>query len=118
MLTLSVETATERRSVAVLRGAQVLSICERELRDGGGAAVLSDIDRALADASVKVRDVELFAAAPGPGSFTGLRAGLATVKALAATLGRPVIGVPTLQALAHASRPARSLCALLPAGRG
>jgi tRNA threonylcarbamoyladenosine biosynthesis protein TsaB len=118
MLTLSVETATERRSVAVLRGAGVLSLCERELRDGGGAAVLADIDRALSEASVRVSDVELFAAATGPGSFTGLRAGLATVKALAATLGRPVVGVPTLQAVAHAARPARVLCALLPAGRG
>src|ERR1051325_8622387 len=118
MLTLSLETATERRSVAVLRGASVLSLCERELRDGGGAAVLADIDRALADASVRVADVELFAAAVGPGSFTGLRAGLATVKALAATLGRPVIGVPTLHALARAARPSQSLCVLLPAGRG
>jgi tRNA threonylcarbamoyladenosine biosynthesis protein TsaB len=118
MLTLSVETATERRSVAVLRAGGVLSLCERELRDGGGAAVLADIDRALAEASVRVADVELFAAASGPGSFTGLRAGLATVKALAATLGKPVVGVPTLHALAHAARPARKLCALLPAGRG
>lgn len=118
MLTLSVETATERRSVVVLRGAEVLSLCERELRDGGGAAVLADIDRALAEASVRVADVELFAAASGPGSFTGLRAGLATVKALATTLGKPAVGVPTLHALAHAARPARKLCALLPAGRG
>jgi tRNA threonylcarbamoyladenosine biosynthesis protein TsaB len=118
MLTLSVETATERRSVAVLRGGRVLSLCDRELRDGGGAAVLADIDRALADASVRVADVELFAAASGPGSFTGLRAGLATVKALAATLGRPAVGVPTLHAVARAARPARRLYALLPAGRG
>src|SRR3712207_6215531 len=118
MLTPCVETATERRSVAVLRGASVLSLRERELRDGGGAAVLEDIDRALAEASVRVADVELFAAASGPGSFTGLRAGLATVKALASTLGKPVVGVPTLHALAHAARPALKLCVLLPAGRG
>jgi tRNA threonylcarbamoyladenosine biosynthesis protein TsaB len=118
MLTLSVESATERRSVAVLREGRVLSLCERELRDGGGAAVLADIDRALSEAHVRVSDVELFAAASGPGSFTGLRAGLATMKALAATLGRPVVGVPTLHALARSARPAQSLCALLPAGRG
>lgn len=118
MLTLSVETATERRSVAVLRGGSVLSLCEREQRDGGGAAVLADVDRALSEASVRVADVELFAVASGPGSFTGLRAGLATVKALAATLGKPAVGVPTLHALAHAARPARKLYALLPAGRG
>ena len=118
MLTLSLDTATERRSVAVLRGDRMLSLRTSDLRDGGGAAVLADVDRALSEASVRVADVELFAAASGPGSFTGLRAGLATVKALAATLGRPVVGVPTLHALARAARPARRLCALLPAGRG
>src|SRR5215213_7348824 len=110
MLTLSLETATERRSVAVLRAGRVLSLCGRELRDGGGAAVLADIDRALSEASVRVADGELFAAASGPGSFTGLRAGLATVKALAATLGKPVVGVPTLHALARAARPSLKLC--------
>src|ERR1051325_3675426 len=118
MLILGVETATERRSVAVLRGGRVLSLCERELRDGGGAAVLADIDRALADASVRVSDVELFAVATGPGSFTGLRAGLATLKALAVTLGKPSVGVPTLHAVAYAARPAEKVCALLPARRG
>lgn len=102
----------------MLREGHMLSLCERELRDGGGAAVLADIDRALSEAHLRVADVELFAAASGPGSFTGLRAGLATMKALAATLGRPVIGVPTLHALARSARPAQSLCALLPAGRG
>jgi len=118
MLTLSLDTATERRSVAVLRGGRLLSLRASDLRDGGGAAVLADVDRALREASVSVREVELFAAAAGPGSFTGLRAGLATVKALASTLGRPAVGVPTLHALARAARPARVLCALLPAGRG
>jgi tRNA threonylcarbamoyladenosine biosynthesis protein TsaB len=118
MLTLSLDSATERRSVAVLDGGRVLSLRVSELRDGGGAAVLADVDRALAEASVRVGDVGLFAAASGPGSFTGLRAGLATVKALAATLGRPAYGVPTLHALARAARPAQTLWALLPAGRG
>jgi tRNA threonylcarbamoyladenosine biosynthesis protein TsaB len=119
MLILGIETATERRSVAVMRGETILSLRVGELRDGsGGAAVLADIDRALAEAAVRVGEVELFAAALGPGSFTGLRAGLATMKALSVTLGRPVVGVPTLHALGHAARPARRAWALLPAGRG
>jgi tRNA threonylcarbamoyladenosine biosynthesis protein TsaB len=62
--------------------------------------------------------VDLFAAASGPGSFTGLRIGLATVKALAGTLGRPCAGIPTLQAVAHAAGPSSTTVALLPAGRG
>jgi tRNA threonylcarbamoyladenosine biosynthesis protein TsaB len=112
-----VETATEERSVAVARGARLLALRTCEPR-GAGAGVLEEVDRALAQARVPLEEVELFAAAKGPGSFTGLRSGLATLKALAATLGRPLVGVPTLHALAHAARPAPRVVALIPAGRG
>lgn len=119
LLTLSVETATEKRSTAVVRGGELLAERLSELREGVAAAgVLEEIDRALAEARVRLEEVELFAAAVGPGSFTGLRSGLATLKALAVTLGRPLVGVPTLHALAHAARPAVRLVALIPAGRG
>jgi tRNA threonylcarbamoyladenosine biosynthesis protein TsaB len=63
-------------------------------------------------------DVELFAAANGPGSFTGLRIGLATIKSFAATLRRDCVGVPSLQAVAHASGALENVVTLLPAGRG
>lgn len=117
-LTLAVDTATERRSVAVMRGARLLAERASEPRESGAASVLAEIDAALSDAGLAVRDVELFAAAAGPGSFTGLRAGLATLKALSVTLGRPAAGVPTLHAVAWGARPAARLVALIPAGRG
>lgn len=117
-LTLSVDTATERRSVAVMLGETVLAERSSGLRESGASSVLKDIDEALRAASRTVRDVELFAAAVGPGSFTGLRAGIATLKALSVTLGKPAAGVPTLHAIAHAARPAEKLWALVPAGRG
>ncbi|PYS76242.1 MAG: tRNA (adenosine(37)-N6)-threonylcarbamoyltransferase complex dimerization subunit type 1 TsaB [Acidobacteria bacterium] len=119
LLTLSVERATQMRSAAVARGGRPFALRQSEPREGLAAAgVLEDIDRALAEACVRLEDVELFAAANGPGSFTGLRSGLATLKALAVTLGKPLVGVPTLHALAHAARPAERLLALIPAGRG
>src|SRR5579885_1590213 len=118
VLTLAVDTATERRSVALLRGERVLSVVAREAFDGGSANVLGDIESAIEQASVALEDVGLFAAAVGPGSFTGLRAGIATAKALAMTLGKPAVGVQTLHAIAHAARPAERLVALIPAGRG
>ena len=62
--------------------------------------------------------MQLFAATSGPGSFTGLRIGLATIKALAATLNRPCVGVPTLQVIAHTGGTAEATVSLLPAGRG
>lgn len=117
-LTLALDTATEWRSVALVRGDTVLAERSTDLREGGAASVLAEIDEVLRAASVAVGEVELFAAASGPGSFTGLRAGIATLKALSVTLGRPALGVPTLHAIAYAARPARLLAALVPAGRG
>jgi len=118
LLTLGVDTSTERRSVALLRAGRVLSASSSELREGGSAGLLADVDRVLASASVGLKDVGLFAAAVGPGSFTGLRSGLATVKGLALTSGKPAVGVPTLHAVARGARPARRAVALIPAGRG
>jgi tRNA threonylcarbamoyladenosine biosynthesis protein TsaB len=118
LLTLGVDTSTEKRSVALLRGGRLLSASTSELREGGSAGLLTDVDRVLKSASVAPKDVGLFAAAVGPGSFTGLRSGLATVKGLALTLGRPAVGVPTLHAVAYCARPARRVVALIPAGRG
>ena len=58
------------------------------------------IDGVLRSARPELSDVDAFAVALGPGSFTGLRIGLSTVKGLAFATGRPVAGVPTLDALA------------------
>jgi tRNA threonylcarbamoyladenosine biosynthesis protein TsaB len=82
------------------------------------ASLLTDIEDSLKDADVSLADIELFACASGPGSFTGLRIGIATLKALAASLKRPCVGIPTLQAVAHAAGPSSATVALLPAGRG
>ncbi|HEY5883779.1 MAG TPA: tRNA (adenosine(37)-N6)-threonylcarbamoyltransferase complex dimerization subunit type 1 TsaB, partial [Pyrinomonadaceae bacterium] len=72
----------------------------------------------LTAAGVALSEVDLFACASGPGSFTGLRIGIATIKGLAATLDRPSIGIPTLHAIAEAAGPSPVTVALLPAGRG
>lgn len=62
--------------------------------------LLPAIDRVLADARLAVADLGGIAVAIGPGSFTGLRIGLSTAKGLAAASGKPLVGVPTLRALA------------------
>lgn len=82
------------------------------------ASLLADIDDSLKEAGVTLSDVDLFACASGPGSFTGLRIGIATLKALAASLRRPCVGIPTLETVAHAAGASRATVALLPAGRG
>lgn len=118
LLTLGVDTSTERRSVALVSGGRVLAESSSGLREGGSASLLSDIDRVLVSADVSLKEVGLYAAAVGPGSFTGLRAGLATLKGLALTADRPAVGVQTLHALAFCVRPAPRVVSLIPAGRG
>jgi tRNA threonylcarbamoyladenosine biosynthesis protein TsaB len=117
-LILSVETATMGGSVCVSRGAHLLAYNVGEPRISHSHTLLSDIDKALAASRTKLGNIELFAVASGPGSFTGLRIGIASIKALAATFQSPCAGVPTLHAVAYAAGLSELTVALLPAGRG
>lgn len=101
-----------------MREGRVVAESSSGLREGGSANLLADIDGVLKSAGVALKEVGLYAAAVGPGSFTGLRAGLATVKGLALTTGRPAVGVQTLHALAYCVGPAERVVSLIPAGRG
>jgi tRNA threonylcarbamoyladenosine biosynthesis protein TsaB len=75
------------------------------------------VDRVLADAGVTIGDVEGLAVSIGPGSFTGLRIGLALAKGIAFAGGLPLVGVPTLEALAHVAdaSPGETICAAIDA---
>lgn len=117
-IVLSLETATLGGSVFLGRGKQQLAARSGDPQVSHSNSLLSDINESLQEAGIPLEEVQLFACASGPGSFTGLRIGIATLKALAATLERPCVGVPTLQAVAHAAGPSSATVALLPAGRG
>lgn len=117
-LILSLETAVLGGSVWLGRGQLQLAARNGDPLVSQSNSLLSDINNCLEEAGLALKDVDLFACASGPGSFTGLRIGIATLKALAATLDRPCVGIPTLQAVAHAAGPSRATVSLLPAGRG
>ena len=117
-LILSLETATLGGSVYLGRGSMQLTAREGDAQVSQSSSLLTDINHSLEEAGVSLREVELFACASGPGSFTGLRIGIATLKALAASLKRPCVGIPTLQTVAHAAGSSSATVALLPAGRG
>ena len=117
-LILSLETATLGGGVFLGRGEVELAATVGRSDVSHSNSLLSDINDCLNIAGVSLGEIDLFACAAGPGSFTGLRIGIATVKALAATLDRPSLGVPTLRAVAHAAGPSSATVALLPAGRG
>ena len=117
-LILSVDTATLGGSVCLTRGKEILASIKGDVKASHSNTLLRDIDLVFRTSQVTIGEVALFAAAAGPGSFTGLRIGLASVKALAATLERPCVGIPTLQAVAHSAGTSKATVALLPAGRG
>ncbi|HWP35399.1 MAG TPA: tRNA (adenosine(37)-N6)-threonylcarbamoyltransferase complex dimerization subunit type 1 TsaB, partial [Thermodesulfobacteriota bacterium] len=119
MKVLAIESSTPQAAVALVDGERLLAEMRVATRTGQAERLLPAIDRILGDSGVGLRDLEGLAVAMGPGSFTGLRIGLATVKGLAAALGLPVAGVPSLDALAwQVPWPAWPVVALLDARRG
>jgi len=117
-LIMSIETATLAGSVSLSRGQEVLATISGDNQVSHSNTLLLEIDKVLSQAGYSLRDIDLYAVATGPGSFTGLRIGIATVKALAFTLNKACIGIPTLQAVAHSARSCERAVAVLPAGRG
>jgi len=117
-LILSIDTATRAGSIAISRGETLLSVVTGDSSISQSARLLQHVRNALEESGLKLEDMDIFAASIGPGSFTGLRIGLATVKSFAATLGRLCVGVPTLYAVAYAAGESKRTMALLPAGRG
>lgn len=95
MLILAFDTATDVATSALVSDGEVLG--ERTSR---AITVLEDLDALLRQAGARTREVEALAVGVGPGSFTGVRVGLATARGLALALGVPVAGVSTLAALA------------------
>ena len=117
-LILSVETATLSGSVAITRGDEILGVLSGDSSISHSNTLLGDVDKLLTQTRITLSQIDLFAVATGPGSFTGLRIGIATIKALAATLDRPTAGIPTLAAVALSGGVSAESVALLPAGRG
>lgn len=117
-LILSLETATRTGSVALTSGSQLLALRAGEAQTSHSMKLLHSIEEMLEETGISLQDVELYAAASGPGSFTGLRIGLATIKSFAATLSRSCVGIQTLAAIAFAAGLSRRTLAMMPAGRG
>lgn len=103
-LLLAVESSTDWLGVALLEGETPLETRREHHPGPGSERLLPLIDELLDAASLSLDAVAGFAVASGPGSFTGLRVGVATVKGLAFGAGRNVAAVSTLDALAHAAQ--------------
>jgi tRNA threonylcarbamoyladenosine biosynthesis protein TsaB len=97
---LAVDTTHEFGSLALLRGGEVLEEMLLHSPEGFGQILFGRLGELLARHACKTEDVDCFAAASGPGSFTGVRIGLACVKGLAEATGKPVVAVSNLAAMA------------------
>jgi tRNA threonylcarbamoyladenosine biosynthesis protein TsaB len=100
-LILVLDTTHEFGSIALLEGAEVVEEMLLHSPDGFGHVLFEHLTRLLDRHNRPVGEMACFAAASGPGSFTGVRVGLACVKGLAEAAGRKVVAVSNLEAIAR-----------------
>ncbi len=124
MLLLAIDTSGKNGSIALARAADPstshVEVIETVPLTGGtfSAQLVPQIAALLASHQLKKQDVDAFAVGSGPGSFTGLRIGLAAVKALAEVLDKPIAAVSLLEVCVFASGEQGKVMAALDAGRG
>lgn len=100
MSILTIDTSTKSGSISIWRSAEQSVDLVGDPSITHGERLPSDIANVLERGDIDLADIEMFGVGVGPGSFTGLRVGIATVQALALTQGRRVVPVPTLDAVA------------------
>jgi tRNA threonylcarbamoyladenosine biosynthesis protein TsaB len=113
---LGIDTTTPAASVAVSRAGVLLGEILVNVRIPHSDRLLCVVEQLLIDCQLSVREIDAFALAVGPGSFTGLRVGMATVKGLALATGKPVAAISSLRMLAmQAPCPRYPVCSLFDA---
>src|SRR4030095_14815562 len=78
----------------------------------------ADVQTLLTGADLAIGDIDVFAVCVGPGSFTGLRVGMAAAKGFSAANRKPLVGVTSLEAVAFAAAPERFVCSMVTAYKG
>jgi len=118
-LVLALDTSHGHGSVAVVRDRNILGEIVFDASDTHSATLMPAIDYCLKVSKVQISDMDYFAVVIGPGSFTGLRIGLATVKAFCAATGKGVVPLTSLEVLAGAFPfSTRPILTLIDARRG
>jgi len=106
MLILALDTTSEEGGVGIFRDAACLALVPNQGQANQYSITLFElVEKALAQAHLELREIDLYAAANGPGSFTGIRVGLAAAMAWGKAFDRPVRGVSVLEAMVREARP-------------
>lgn len=110
------DTASGCGSIAVADGEALLAELVTSRRETHSRHLMTMVDRALQMAGLALHEIDGFAVTVGPGSFTGLRIGISSIKGLALATQKPVTGVSSLEALAIQAAPdSRLICPMLDA---
>jgi len=118
MITLAMECATDTVGLALLEGEELLADFYLGPGRHHAEVLLPALEKLLLLTGITLEQIDLLACTTGPGSFTGVRIGVSTVKGLALATGRPIVGVSTLETLAMNAFPSPGLiCPLLDAHR-
>lgn len=104
MKILAIECSAGPASVAIIEGKKILAHSFKNLKLTHSETLLPMVEEALSDARLSLKDIDAFAVAAGPGSFTGVRIGIALIKGLALPHKTPVAEVSTLSAMAELFR--------------
>lgn len=101
MKVLAVDTSTMMSSISILEDDKIIADSSINQKETHSEMLVPLIKRMLDDLKIKAGDIDLFAIAKGPGSFTGLRIGMTSLKAMAQALDKPIIGISTLEGMAY-----------------
>lgn len=108
MIVLGIDAACAACSVAIWRDGRILAADRMAAERGHAEILMPMLGRTLARAGLGFAALTGLAVTVGPGSFTGIRTAIATARGLALALDCPIVGVTTLEAIAHAARGGRS----------
>ena len=100
MKILSIDTSTMMSSITIMEDNKIIGDYNISQEETHSEMLVPLMQRALDDLKIKFEDIDLFAVASGPGSFTGLRIGMTSLKAIAQVFDKPIIGISTLEAMA------------------
>lgn len=115
MLILGISTSSNIASVAISKDTECIKELNINNNKTHSETLIPLINELLNETNIKLQDIDLIACDNGPGSFTGIRIGISTVKAIAESLNVPVIAVSSLEGLAYNIHDSECICSLIDA---
>ncbi|MBI4689603.1 MAG: tRNA (adenosine(37)-N6)-threonylcarbamoyltransferase complex dimerization subunit type 1 TsaB [Nitrospirae bacterium] len=100
MKILAIETSTMLGGIAVMDDLKLIAESRLNVKATHSERLMTEIEHCLKQSGIKISEIDVFGVAVGPGSFTGLRIGVSTVKGFSYATGKPIVAVPTLEAFA------------------